>query len=99
MKLEHLPDPMPGSEGHYKPFNEVFGTAMSEHHRPSLNNRGKKKTLPFSASVQHVKNIEMMLCCDECGMWRLVYSKRKLNQRERKALQTSLDGLSFSCGR
>ena len=98
VKLEHLPDPMPGSEGHYKPFNEVFGTATSEHHRPSLNNRGKKKTLPFSASVQHVKNIEMMLCCDECGMWRLVYSKRKLNQRERKALQTSLDGMSFSCG-
>ena len=36
--------------------------------------------------------------CDECGMWRLVYSKRKLNTDEREHLDSALSGLSFSCG-
>ena len=33
--------------------------------------------------------------CDECGMWRLIYSRKK---QERKRLDSALSGLSFSCG-
>ena len=36
--------------------------------------------------------------CDKCGMWRLIYSKRKLNTDERECLNSALSRLSFSCG-
>lgn len=35
-KLQHFPDPMPKSDGHYKPFQDVLGTDTVEEHRPSL---------------------------------------------------------------
>ena len=75
VKLHHMPDPIPGNEGHYKPFDDILGTETTEEHRPSLKTIICRKTLPFVASIQHVKNVEIMLCCDECGMWRLIYSK------------------------
>lgn len=98
-KLTHMPDPMPGSDGQYKPFSDVAGTETTEEHRPSLQKFSQKeKHLPFYPSVQHTKNANVLLQCEECGMWRLVYAKRKLKPAERQALQTTLDGLSFSCG-
>lgn len=96
--LYHLPHPMPGIEGHYASFFDVFGQATSEDHRPSLKKRKKKNTLSFYASVQHVRNTELMLQCDECGMWRLIYSKLKLNQDKKKALIEILDQFSYTCG-
>ena len=54
-------------------------------------------TLPFYPSVQHVTNCGLMLMCDECAMWCLVYSKRKLNTKERQQLDSASSGLSFSC--
>jgi len=66
--LNHLPDPVPGPEEHYKKLSNVFGTRTTEEHRPSSKKRSKGKSLPFSASIQHVKNIDMMLMCDECEM-------------------------------
>ena len=43
----------------------------------------RKETLPFTASLQHVKNVDIMLQCDECGLWRLLYSQKKLTKRDR----------------
>ena len=40
----------------------------------------------------------MMLVCGQCGMWRLVYAKRKLKTQECNRLQRALDDMSFSCG-
>ena len=40
----------------------------------------------------------MMLMCEECSMWRLIYSKRKLKQAENIKLEQALDGMSFSRG-
>ena len=77
MKLKHLPDPVIAADGHYKKFNEVFGTSTTEEERPSLQKISKKR-LPFYPSVQHVNNVKTMLMCDECGMWRLVYAKKNL---------------------
>jgi len=68
LKLHYLPDPVPGEENHFKRFKHVYGTVTSEEFRPSLQKRSKRKTLPFSASIQHVKNVDMMLQCDECGL-------------------------------
>ena len=58
----------------------------------------KEKTLPFYASLQHVKNADMMLMCGVCEIWHLVYSRRKLKQNEKKELEKGLDCMSFSCG-
>ena len=97
--LCHLPDPVPGEGGHYKPFLDVFGTSTSEEFRPSLQaKKSKQKSLPFSASVQHVKNANLMMQCEECEMWRLVYSKFKLTPSERKYLQNLLDEFTYTCG-
>ena len=72
----------------------------SEEHRPSLKKapKAKAKSLPFYASVQHVKNAQLMLQCEECNMWRLVYSKYKLPVAQHRQLQRLLDDYSYSCG-
>ena len=48
--------------------------------------------------MQHVKNTEMMILCNECEMWRFIYAKRKLKKNEKEELERVLDGISFSCG-
>ena len=97
--LHMLPDPVPGDDGHYQPFERVYGTATSEEHRPSLLKRSKKhKTLPFIASIQHVKNTNLMIQCEECGMWRLVYAKKKLTAHWRRELEKMFQTFDFSCG-
>ena len=35
-KLAYLPDPVPGQEGHYRSFEDLYGTSTTEEHRPSL---------------------------------------------------------------
>ena len=51
-KLGHLPDPVPGTDDHYKPFGEVFHTTTTEEHRPSAKHKSRKeKSLPFYPSV------------------------------------------------
>ena len=57
-----------------------------------------KETLPFSASIQHVKNVDLMLQCDKCAMWRVLYSCFKLTRKERSDLQKVIKGISFTCG-
>ena len=96
-QIKAFPDPEPGEDNHYKPFSQVYGTATSEKFRPSIK-QGRKKTLPFHGKLQHVRNVDMMLECGECGMWRLIYAKRKLTVQERKSLEGILDGMIFSCG-
>lgn len=93
-QVHHLPDPIPASDGHYKSFEEVFGTTTTETYHPSLSKRsGKTKTLPFVASVQHVRNVSLMVQCEECEMWCLLYAPRP-----RQELESLLDGYTFSCG-
>ena len=96
--LHHLPHPMPGEDDHYTPFADVFGKPTTDEHRPSLQQKPKKKSLPFSASVQHVRNTGMMVQCEECCMWRLIYSKYKLNSDARIKLQTIFDNFTYTCG-
>ena len=80
-------DPVPEEYGHYRSFDEALGYVTDESHRPSMHTKAKRrKTLPFSASLQHVKNVDLMLQCEECSMWRLLYSKHKLNHIERTDL-------------
>lgn len=98
-QIKPFPDPMPGANEHYLPFREVYGSETTEEHRPSaMKKSSKQRSLPFHGKLQHVKNANMMIECEECGMWRLVYAQRKLNTSQRTSLERSLNGMSFSCG-
>lgn len=100
-KLKHIPHPTPMEDGHYLPFAEAFEVTTSEEHRPSLNRPSKakkKRTLPFYATVQHVKNANIMVQCSECKMWRLVFSQFKLDTNQRQELQSVLSDYDYSCG-
>ena len=93
-QIKHFPDPAPGDDGHYLPF---AGTE-TEKHRPSKKRPPRKqRILPFHGKL-HVRNADLMLECEECGMWRLIYAKHKLSLNQRKAIQDLLEGMSFSCG-
>ena len=45
-----------------------------------------------------MKNANMMLQCEECQMWRIVYSKYKLPAAERVAFQEAMDNFTYTCG-
>ena len=77
------------------PSVTVWAPKTDESHRPSLQKKAQRyKTLPFTASVQHVINVDLMLQCDECGLRQLLHSK----QKERENLQGILEDYSFTCG-
>ena len=94
--LSVLPDPIPTEDGHCKAFSDLLGTPTDGSFSPSL--QETRKTLPFFASVQHVKNVDMMLKCEKCLIWRILYSRYKLAQQEKTQLQAALEELSFTCG-
>ena len=66
--------------------------------RPSLIQRQKMKTLTYSPSEQHARNVGVLVQCDECDKWRLLFSKRKLSARERAQLEGIIADVSYSCG-
>ena len=43
-----------------------------------------KKTLPFVPSIQQAKKFNLMIQCEECDMWWLIYSKKKLTLQDKK---------------
>ena len=49
-----------------------------EIHRPSLKAK-KQKSLSYGPSKQHATNVGVVVQCEECNKWRLMFSKRKLS--------------------
>ena len=45
-----------------------------------------------------MKNVDLMLQCDECAMWRLLYSRFKLTKKEKSHLQHVIEDILFTCG-
>ena len=98
-KLKFLPDPQMQDDGHYLPFQEAFAlNTTTEQDRPSQKGKRKASPLSFSPSVQHARNTDIMVQCDECSMWRLLFSKHKLSAAERATLQVVLEDISYTCG-
>ena len=60
--------------------------------------RKAKKSLPFNATQQHVKNVNMVIQCEECEMWRIVYSKKKLDPQSLSVLEKIMDDVVYTCG-
>ena len=96
--LQHLPYPTPGPDNHFVEFSKVFGTTTSEEHRPSLSAKRPKKSVPIPTSMQHAKNTNIMIQCEECSMWRLVYSPVKQTSKQRENLLLKLEQYAYSCG-
>ena len=96
--LQHLPHPIPGPDNHFVEFSKVFGITTSEEHRLSLSAKCPKKSVPIPTSMQHAKNTNIMIQCEECSMWRLVYSPVKLTSKQRENLLLKLEQYAYSCG-
>ena len=95
--LHFFPDPLIQDDGHYVPFEKVFTLTTTEKDCPSLRGKSMVITLSFSPSVQHVKNNDTMIQCEECGMWCLVFSNKKLSAAAHSKLQSILDDVSYTC--
>ena len=56
-RLNLLPDPIPGTDDHYKEFSEVFGTETTEGAMPSLKtSKDCGHKIPFDPIKQHTSN-------------------------------------------
>ena len=95
--LHFLPDPVSGLDDHYKSFDDVYGKCTSNYIIPSLQQK-KRKATSFSPSQQHVKNVGLLLQCDECEKWRLLFCKHKLSVQETTDLEGILEDVSYTCG-
>lgn len=65
-----------------------------------LVHRPQRKTdyLPRSRrrfTLKHVKNANLMLICEECSLWRLLYSCTKLSAEEQRKIQDKLADAFF----
>ena len=65
---------------------------------PSLIKRKKTKSITYSPAEQHARNVGLVIQCDECDKWRLLFSKRKLSVSQRKKLEEIITDVSYSCG-
>jgi len=109
-QLYHLPDPIPGEDLHYKSFEELYGKKTTEDHRPSLKDakmktkKGKMKikkdkhNMPFCPSAIRAKNVGIAVTCIECEKPRLLFSAKKLSEKDKTILQGFLDTIFYTCG-
>jgi len=97
LSIYFLPDPLIGEDNHYKCFSDVYGSTTTERDCPSSQSKAKK-LLSFSSSKQHVLNVDTMVQCKECNMWRLLFSQKKLSVRDKKQLQDILADIAYTCG-
>ncbi len=58
----------------------------------------REKSVPFPVTIQHARNTNMVVQCEECGMWRIIYSKYKLTETELEIIKSILDNYSYTCG-
>ena len=87
-----------GEDNHYKRFADLYGSTTTDRDCPSFSQPKAKKTLSFSPSKQHVLNVDTMVQCKECNMWRLLFSRKKLSVRDKKQLQDILTDTAYTCG-
>ena len=83
---------------HYKSFEELYGKQTTEDHRPSLKDaktkmKGRTKiirakhTMPFCPSAARAKNVGITVNCVECEKPRLLFSAKKLSEKDKTMLK------------
>lgn len=79
-RTDHLAEPMPHMDNHYKPFVEVFGTVTSEEYMPSLKRtKYKKHNIPFNP-LQNPVNAHLTAECAKCN--KLIYLMKKMTAKK-----------------
>ncbi|CAG8531714.1 5960_t:CDS:2 [Cetraspora pellucida] len=102
-QLHLLLDSMPRNDLHYKSFEELYGSETTEQYRPSRHEsksnvkKYKKHTMPFCPSAFHAKNVEITVTCINCDKPRLLFSSRKLSDKDCKMLYQFLKMILYSC--
>ena len=96
--IYNLPDPVINEEGHYQSFSDLYGTSTTENDLPTTSSSHDKRKLPFNATQQHVKNVGLLIQCEECEMWRLLFSKSKLSSKCIVEFESFLEDISYTCG-
>ena len=73
----YLIDPMinPSEPEHYLSFDGAMLKETTENDCPVLKNYW---IITFAFFIQHMKNANVIIQCEECLMWTLLFSKRKL---------------------
>src|SRR6266496_6742363 len=105
-KLHQLLDPIPGEDLHYKLFEELYGKQTTEDHRSSLKSAKTKTkkitktkyTMPFCPSAARAKNVSITVNCVECEKPHLLFSIKKLSEKDKAILQGFLDTIFYTCG-
>ena len=54
--------------------------------------------MTYSPTETHARNVGVVVQCDECNKWRLLFSKRKLSAKQRQQLEEIIADVSYSCG-
>ena len=77
--LNHLPNPIPGTDDNYKEFRELFGTVTTESAMPSLKiSKVHGHKIPFNPVKHHTSNTGLITDCNECSKPQLVYTAKRL---------------------
>ncbi|CAG8856661.1 43526_t:CDS:1, partial [Gigaspora margarita] len=57
-----------------------------------------KHTMPFCPSAARAKNVGITVFCSECEKPRLLFSLKKLTNKDREKLKRFLDAILYTCG-
>ena len=97
-QLHFLPDLMinPLSPEHYLSFDAAMQKKTSEKIVHLYKDR-RKRLFQFPKCTT-CENVNVMVQCEDCLSWRLLFSKRKLTHMQRRTLKAILDDVSYSCG-
>ena len=67
-------------------------------HRLKNTTKIKGHGMPFSPTTQTAKNAGIVLWCEGCLKWHVVYSKWKLNPASKAKVMREVGSLSYTCG-
>ena len=90
---------MPSDGGkHYKPYDEVFGTATDETHMPSLETSKNMKHIYICNMQQYALNTSLVIKCSECHKPRVIYIQNTITAQESKDFKHVNEHLLYTCG-
>ena len=96
--LNHLPDPEPSeiNEGHYKTFDEIYGTKTEKFLSSNIITK-RSHGIPFNPLKQHANKTQIFIKCHYCNKPRLIFSKLKVSPNVTLKFKRETD-LFYICG-
>ncbi|CAB4417222.1 unnamed protein product [Rhizophagus irregularis] len=95
--LDHLPDPVPANNEHYKNFSDVYHMDTGESYCPSIQARKAKLNKHKKKQRRDTQNVGMTVTCMDCNKSRCLYASKKITEDEKKILMAHLDTVCYTC--